>query len=168
MHRLCSTRATRDARRCGANCRNGSTHLQASYGGRGLRQNTAAFNGGGGINSAVERRHIQRSGWLQAPEDVRILALEIAQKRDPDAKVGGGWIRNSLYKRRESLMSIKPFSIDVWSTECYLSVSPYDTLSATLRRLSVLFTQACELRPAPSSVRARRTWRLEGQFLQAF
>ena len=41
----------------------------------------------------------QRSGWLQTPEDVRILALEIVQKRDPDANAGKDWIRNSLYKR---------------------------------------------------------------------
>ena len=30
---------------------------------------------------------LQRAGWLQTPKDVRILALEIAQKRNPDAKV---------------------------------------------------------------------------------
>ena len=61
MHRLCSTRATRDARRCGVNCRNSSIHLQAPYGwweiGGGLRQNTAAFNGRR-INFSVEMRHI--------------------------------------------------------------------------------------------------------------
>ena len=39
------------------------------------------------------------SGWSQASEDLRILGLEIVQKRDPEAIVGKDWIRNSLYKR---------------------------------------------------------------------
>ena len=42
---------------------------------------------------------LQLSGWLQTPKDVRILALEIVQKRDPNAKVGNDWVRSSLYKR---------------------------------------------------------------------
>ena len=41
---------------------------------------------------------LQRSGWSQTPEDVRILALETVQKRDPDAKVSKDWVRHSLYK----------------------------------------------------------------------
>ena len=46
---------------------------------------------------------LQYSGWLQAPEDVRVLALEIVQKRDPDAEVGKDWVRNSLYKRHPEI-----------------------------------------------------------------
>ena len=46
---------------------------------------------------------LQRSGWSQTPEDVRILALEIVQKRDPDAKVGKDWVRHSLYKRHPEI-----------------------------------------------------------------
>ena len=41
---------------------------------------------------------LQRSGWLQTPEDVRTLALETVQQRDPDAKVSKDWVRHSLYK----------------------------------------------------------------------
>ena len=46
---------------------------------------------------------LQRSGWLQTPKDIRILALEIVQKRDPNAKVGNDWVRNSLYKRHPEI-----------------------------------------------------------------
>ena len=35
---------------------------------------------------------LQRSGWLQTPEDVRVLALEIVQRQNPD------WTRQSLHK----------------------------------------------------------------------
>ena len=44
----------------------------------------------------------QHSGWLQTLEDVRILALEVVQERDPDAEVGGGWVRSSLYKQLQA------------------------------------------------------------------
>ena len=46
---------------------------------------------------------LQRFGWLQTPKDVRILALEIVQKRDPNAKVGNDWVHNSLYKRHPEI-----------------------------------------------------------------
>ena len=46
---------------------------------------------------------LQRSGWSQTPEDVRILALETVQRRDPDAKVSKGWVRHSLYKRHPEI-----------------------------------------------------------------
>ena len=46
---------------------------------------------------------LQRSGWLQTLEDAPISAPEIAQKRDPDAKVGKDWIRNSLHKRHPEM-----------------------------------------------------------------
>ena len=48
---------------------------------------------------------LQCSGWLQAPADVRALALEIVQKRDPNAKVDKDWIRNSLYKCHPEIKS---------------------------------------------------------------
>ena len=48
---------------------------------------------------------LQRAGWLQTPKDALILALEIVQKRDPDAKVGEDWVRNSLYKRHPEIKS---------------------------------------------------------------
>ena len=48
---------------------------------------------------------LQCSGWLQTPADVRALTLEIAQKRDPNAKVGNDWVRNSLYKRHPEIKS---------------------------------------------------------------
>ena len=101
--------ATRVAKRRGSNCRNASIHLQESYG-------WPEISGGYGKTRRLltpEEESIllwrcdilQCSGWLQAPEDVRILALEIVQKRDPDAKVGKDWIRNSLYKRHPEIMS---------------------------------------------------------------
>ena len=31
------------------------------------------------------------------------MALKIIQKRDPDAKVGKDWVRNSLYKRHPEI-----------------------------------------------------------------
>ena len=46
---------------------------------------------------------LQRAGWLQTPKDVRIMALEIIQKRNPDAQVGKDWVRNSLYKRHPEI-----------------------------------------------------------------
>ena len=46
---------------------------------------------------------LQRAGWLQPPKDVRILALEILQKRDPDGKIGEDWVCKSLYKRHPEL-----------------------------------------------------------------
>ena len=46
---------------------------------------------------------LQRAGWLQTPKDARILALEILQKRDPDAKIGEDWVRKSLYKRHPEI-----------------------------------------------------------------
>ena len=35
---------------------------------------------------------LQCAGWLQTPNDVRNLARGIVQKRDPDAKVGEGFV----------------------------------------------------------------------------
>ena len=46
---------------------------------------------------------LQCPGWLQTPAGVRSLALEIVQKRGPNAKVGIDWIRNSLYKRHPEI-----------------------------------------------------------------
>ena len=48
---------------------------------------------------------LRRPGWLQTPADVRILALGIVQKRDPDAIVGKDWIRNSPHKRHPEMES---------------------------------------------------------------
>ena len=48
---------------------------------------------------------MQCSGWLQTPADERALALEIVQKRDPNAKVGKDWVRNNLYKRNPEMKS---------------------------------------------------------------
>ena len=48
---------------------------------------------------------LQRAGWLQPPKDVRILAIEIVQKRGPDAKVGADWTRKSLYKHHPDIKS---------------------------------------------------------------
>ena len=48
---------------------------------------------------------LQPSGWLQTPEDVWVLALEIVQKRDPNAVVGKDWVRNCLYKRHPEIKS---------------------------------------------------------------
>ena len=51
------------------------------------------------------REILQCSGWLQTPADIRALALVILQKRDPNAKVGKDWTRNSLYKRHPEIKS---------------------------------------------------------------
>ena len=46
---------------------------------------------------------LQHSGRLQTPGDVRVMALEIVQRREPDAKAGKDWFRNSLYKRHPEI-----------------------------------------------------------------
>ena len=46
---------------------------------------------------------LQRSGWSQTPEGVRILALGTVQKRDPGAEVSRDWVRRSLYKRHREI-----------------------------------------------------------------
>ena len=46
---------------------------------------------------------LQRAGRPQIPNDARILALEIIQKRDLGAKIGEDWIRKSSYKRHPEI-----------------------------------------------------------------
>ena len=83
--------------------------------GGGLQQNAAALTAEESI--LLWRCDIlQCSGWLQTPEDARILALEIVQKRNPDAKAGKDWIRNSLYKRHPETKSRWSQQLDrVWA-----------------------------------------------------
>ena len=49
-----------------------------------------------------------------------------------------------------------------------LPSSPYDTLSATLRRLRIWSAQTCILRPASSPVREGRTGVLKGNLYKLF
>ena len=89
--------AAREAKRRGGNCRNGTINLYASYGwseiGGRLRQNTAAFNGGGGINFAMAMRH-NTVFWL-ATNDLRALPLRLyrSETRGPKlAKTGSATV----------------------------------------------------------------------------
>ena len=51
----------------------------------------------------MEMRHITVFWLATNPEDVRILALEIVQKPDPDVKVGKYWIRGGLCGRHPGI-----------------------------------------------------------------
>ena len=99
--------ATREAKRCSSNCRNSTIHLHIPYGwseiSGGLWQNTAAFDSEEESILIWRCDVLQSSGWSQTPEDVRILALNTVQKRDPDAKVSKNWVRHSPYKRHPEI-----------------------------------------------------------------
>ena len=98
----------------------------------------AAFSGG------EESIFLWRcSGWLQTPEDVWVFALEIVQKRGPNAKVGKDWIHSEL--KRVSVKSVPSWmdcGLNSVSLSFKLATSSISIVGVrTMRRIQIFCSQ---------------------------